>query len=160
MIYSKKINLLNWFDEQPVSCGIIHQCNCFHTMGAGIAKQIALRYPEAVEADRETRFGSRDKLGTFSVAITSTAPPEKRVYNLYGQFDFGTDSRKTSYDALVDGLAKVKSHAIGHDLTRIGIPHNIGCKLGGGNWSLVYKIVADTFQNESGLDLFICEYDP
>ena len=24
---------------------IIHQCNCFHTMGGGIAVQIASKYP-------------------------------------------------------------------------------------------------------------------
>ena len=47
---------------------IIHGCNCMCEMGAGIAKVIRSRFPEAYEADLKTEKGSRDKLGTISYA--------------------------------------------------------------------------------------------
>jgi len=45
---------------------IVHGCNCFNTMGAGIARQIARRFPEAYAADCETIASDISKLGTFS----------------------------------------------------------------------------------------------
>ncbi len=36
---------------------IIHGCNCFCTMGAGIAKGIKTQFPEAYRADQRTRKG-------------------------------------------------------------------------------------------------------
>lgn len=47
---------------------IVHGCNCFNTMGAGIAKQIRENFPESYEADCRTAKGSALKLGSFSVA--------------------------------------------------------------------------------------------
>lgn len=45
---------------------IIHGCNCFHTMGAGIAKQIRQYFPEAYVADLHTGRGDLRKLGSYS----------------------------------------------------------------------------------------------
>ena len=45
---------------------IIHGCNCFGSMGAGIAKSIKNTFPEAYVADLKTELGSRDKLGSIS----------------------------------------------------------------------------------------------
>jgi len=47
---------------------IIHGCNCFCTMGGGIAKTIKNEFIEAFNADRKTIKGSKDKLGTCSFA--------------------------------------------------------------------------------------------
>jgi len=44
---------------------IIHGCNCFCTMGAGIAKLIRDNFPEAYQADLETVVGNKEKLGTY-----------------------------------------------------------------------------------------------
>ena len=46
---------------------IIHGCNCFHAMGGGIAKQLADKYPQVEEVDRQTTFGDRNKLGSYSL---------------------------------------------------------------------------------------------
>ena len=45
----------------------VHQCNCFATMGAGIARQIATAYPEVKEADRQNfkKKGAYGQLGTI-----------------------------------------------------------------------------------------------
>lgn len=152
-------NLLIWFETQTGVCGIIQSCNCFHTQGAGIAKQIRDRYPEAYDADRKTKYGDKGKLGTFSVA-TIKNDPLKLVYNLYGQHEYGRTGRHTSYDAVVNGLEKIKIHAIANGLTRVGMPKWMGCCLGGGSWRVVWSIVQDVFEKEDSLDLFVCNYDP
>jgi O-acetyl-ADP-ribose deacetylase (regulator of RNase III) len=51
---------------------IIHGCNCFCTMGAGIAKTIKQKFPEAYKADLETEKGDKSKLGEISWAKSQT----------------------------------------------------------------------------------------
>ena len=46
---------------------IVHGCNCFHEMGAGVAKAIRAAFPEAAAADQETPRGDRRAPGTISV---------------------------------------------------------------------------------------------
>lgn len=45
---------------------IVHGCNCFNTMGGGIARQIRERYPEAAQADAKTIRGDYTKLGNWT----------------------------------------------------------------------------------------------
>ena len=67
---------------------IVHGANCFNTMGAGIAGQIARKYPQAYKADAdfEIPVGSINRLGTFS--YTSI---EKKgvIINAYTQYRTG-----------------------------------------------------------------------
>jgi O-acetyl-ADP-ribose deacetylase (regulator of RNase III) len=159
MIYSlDNTNLLDWFDNQATPTGILHQANCFHTMGGGIARQIAMRFPEAYEADkRDSSYGDRSKLGTFTYAEIDD--PNHLIYNLYSQFTFGM-GRQTLYDAMVDGLERIRIHAISKGLTKLGLPFNMGCTLGGGNWKIVRPIIDSIFATDSEIDLWICKYEP
>ena len=61
-----------------------HCCNCYNTMGAGIAPQIKKAFQEAYAVDCETIAGDETKLGTISYTTES----KPIVVNLYGQFDF------------------------------------------------------------------------
>ena len=160
MIYElENTNLLNWLKEQPRLGGILHQSNCFHTFGAGIAKQIRDTFPEAYEADKRNSIrGDRNKLGTFTYAQVLADPP-RFVYNLYSQFTFG-HGRQTLYDSMVEGFEKVKIHAISKGLTKLGLPYRMGCTLGGGEWRIVRVIIDIIFEDESNLDLYICRYEP
>lgn len=151
-------NLLDWFEAQTVPVAITHQCNCFHTMGGGIARQIAMRFPEAYEADKKTVHGLRDKLGDFSYALISSLPHHV-IYNMYSQFTFGM-GKQTLYDPMVEGLEKIKVHAISKGIARLGLPFNMGCTLGGGDWKIVRTIVDSIFEKEKDLDLYICQYEP
>lgn len=151
-------NLLTWLKEQTESSGIIHQCNCFHTMGAGIARQIAMQFPEAEKADNATLRASKDKLGNFSWARVLETPA-RFVYNFYGQYTFG-HGRQTSYDAMVDGLEKIRVHAVSKGLTKLGLPFNMGCTLGGGDWSIARPIINSIFDGDREIDLWICRYEP
>ncbi len=47
---------------------IVHGCNCFCDMEAGIARAIARAFPEAHAVDRATQAGDAGKLGTVTVA--------------------------------------------------------------------------------------------
>jgi O-acetyl-ADP-ribose deacetylase (regulator of RNase III) len=148
--------LLSWFDNCLDKCGIIHSCNCFHTMGGGIAFKIKDKFPQAYQADLKTPRGDSKKMGTFSLANVT---PIKFIYNLYGQYEYGAKSiRHTSYDALVDGLYKIKDHALKNDIYALGIPFNVGCNLGGGNWNIVTSIIKSIFDVEDGVVLNICKY--
>lgn len=118
---------------------IIHQCNCFHTMGGGIAAQLAYKYPEVYEADLKTPYGSKEKLGDFSFAEIKNSNL-KYVINLYSQFDFGY-GRHTDYNALEEGLNKVLDFLFDKGIYRVGLPYLIGCGLAGGNEKTVLEIL-------------------
>lgn len=49
---------------------LIHGCNCFHTMGKGVAKQIAREFPQALEADKMTMHGCLSKLARSPAGST------------------------------------------------------------------------------------------
>jgi O-acetyl-ADP-ribose deacetylase (regulator of RNase III) len=153
MIQEVNANLL----EFPNIEGFIHSCNCYHTMGSGIAAQIKKKYPELYEADTKSgQRGDARRLGTFSFAKLSDG---KVGYNLYSQHGFGRNGRFTLYDAMVNGLEKIEEDALERGLKSIGVPKNIGCVLGGGSWTIVRAILEDVF-GESTLDLYICNYTP
>jgi O-acetyl-ADP-ribose deacetylase (regulator of RNase III) len=65
---------------------IAHGCNCFHTMGAGVAKAIKDKWPELYEIDLETLYGYKGKLGTVSYCAL---PEGIWGFNLYTQFNYG-----------------------------------------------------------------------
>ena len=62
---------------------IIHGCNCFGTMGAGIAKTIKAEFPEAYKADLATEKGDKSKLGTYSTAKVTKNGHVITVVNAY-----------------------------------------------------------------------------
>ncbi len=148
MITELNTNLL----EYPLD-GIMHSCNCFHIMGGGIALRIKQKFPEAYAADLTTVKGDKDKMGTFSLAVL---PSNFHIYNMYGQFSIG-QYRNTSYDAFDDGLKRIELHARENGLKTLGLPANMGCVLGGGDWRVVRAIVETVFV-DSPIELFICNY--
>ena len=110
--------------EYPLQ-GIIHQANCFHTMGAGIAKRIKEKYPEAYDADiKAGTIGDSKRLGTFSVG--HCLREDKYIYNLYGQYNYGHYARYTSYDAVDRALIKIARHAVENHISTLGLPKNMG----------------------------------
>jgi O-acetyl-ADP-ribose deacetylase (regulator of RNase III) len=143
---------------------IVHQANCFHTMGSGIARFIRENFPEAYDADCATKKGDSEKMGTFSFAAIKNPryPNVSLIINLYSQFDFSRDMRHTRYDALVDGLTllrdKLRAKAKGKTRT-IAIPYRIGSNRGGGDWKIVRAIIDSVFGNENDFNVLICVPD-
>lgn len=116
---------------------IVHGCNCFNTMGAGIAKQIALKWPQAAEVDRNTNMADKSKLGTYTVADT----PCCKVVNAYTQYHFGMKNGPPfDYEAFKTVLDKLcKDFPAG---TKWGFPL-IGCGLAGADEIKVLRILAE-----------------
>lgn len=136
----------NLFNSNEINY-IFHQCNCFKAMKSGFAKSLVELYPEAKIADDNSSNIPKNKLGSFSFApINSISKPNlKGVYNIYGQFNFGTDKIQTDYNALNSGLlASVKSIK---QNSIIGIPYLIGCGLAGGNCQTVLNILQNIENN-------------
>lgn len=117
---------------------IIHGCNCFHTMGAGIAKQIEDKYPEAAFYDMMySDEASLEKLSNHTIALTMRSSGDiGTIVNLYTQFHPGPDLKMSALDL---GFYKL-SHRL-EKTVKIGIP-KIGAGLAGGNWDEIEPIIA------------------
>ncbi|MBY5989434.1 macro domain-containing protein [Roseovarius atlanticus] len=109
---------------------LVHGCNCFHTVGAGIAKIIAKEFPAAAQADIETPKGDRAKLGTISHATVACDGHSLTIVNAYTQFDYRGRGQKVDYSALQSAFEAVAAQ---FPAARIGYPL-IGAGLAGGDW--------------------------
>ena len=132
-------NLLDLFQSGEFDV-IAHGANCFNTMGAGIAGQIAIRFPEAVAADNTTIPGDLLKLGSLTVAVTDYG----LIFNLYTQYKPG---KNLDYTALRLSLRKMTRMIRGKNM-KIGLP-KIGAGIAGGNWTKIEKIIAYELRHEN-----------
>jgi O-acetyl-ADP-ribose deacetylase (regulator of RNase III) len=113
---------------------IVHGCNCFRRMGAGIAKEIRARYPGAYEADCSYgSIGEYNKLGNYSLYVGDKFV----IINAYTQYDTvrqgDVDTDKFEYVAFNLILRKLAHH---YKSSNIGLPY-IGMGLAGGNEDLI-----------------------
>jgi len=123
---------------------IIHGCNCFNTMGAGIAKQIKSNFPEAYKADQETKKGDEEKLGQYTAATINRGDIFFVVVNAYTQYYYGT-GYDISYTSLINVMDKIAKDYNG---LRIAYP-KIGCGLAGGKWEMVSKIIDNALKDQN-----------
>lgn len=149
-------NYIGSLFDAPVDI-IVHQCNCFNTWGAGLAKQMKQRYPRAYESDLCTQRGDIRKLGQFTV---SYADDGKLIINLYGQFRYGRKGVFTEEKAVYDGLVRLDDflRALEAQGQTIGFPHGMGAGLGGGDWNKIEKIIRGVFKS-SQCKVLICKLD-
>jgi O-acetyl-ADP-ribose deacetylase (regulator of RNase III) len=117
---------------------IVHGCNCFCTMGAGIARQIRERYQRAYKVDQDTLWGDKTKLGNFTFAEELNDDGDVIfVVNAYTQYKYTRTDVDLDYDALRESITKIC----------MTFPHNviampkIGCGLAGGDWKKVSEIL-------------------
>ena len=132
---------------------IAHGCNCFCTMGAGIAPQMAKAFgADSFKKERLSHKGDINKLGTIDYESKWFPKPTEiganfggftvHVVNAYTQYGFGANHATGSpapidYEALTLCLRKINHIFKGK---RIGLPQ-IGCGLAGGKWSIVSKLI-------------------
>jgi len=131
---------------------VIHQANCFHTMGGGIARVIKEKYPEAYEADLATTKGDEGKVGTFSVSKLTA--DKKKIVNIYSQFTFGMGVKQTRYDAIDTAIDSIIQR-VGANKVSIGAPFQYGSRLGGGNFFIVQEIFRTKFEHLDNIDFRI-----
>lgn len=121
---------------------IVHGCNLHGTMGSGIARAIADRYPQALEADRASMHLPH-RLGTFtSVKVPGNELDHFVIINGYTQENYGTDKRQVDYDAVRNVFRLIRSE-FSKELEAgafIGYPL-IGADRGGGDWEIISEII-------------------
>lgn len=134
-------NLINLAKEGKFDL-IVHGCNCFCTMGAGIASQIKEHFPEAYKADLKTESGSREKLGDFSFAFSKEY--DLVIVNAYTQHHYSGEGILADYDAIRSVFRKIKEKFPGK---RIAYPA-IGAGLAGGDWNIICNIIDESLEGE------------
>lgn len=117
---------------------IVHGCNCFHTMGAGLAKQISNKFPHAYEVDKNTTYGDVTKLGSYSIAAPNNEHSFS-IINAYTQFKPGPHAE---YTAIIAFLNRFKYAYGKFKSLKVGFPE-IGCGIGGLNSEIVKSLIKD-----------------
>ena len=123
---------------------IVHGCNCFCTMGAGIAKTIKQVFPAAYDADLATAAGDKAKLGQYSVANVRVGDKPLAILNAYTQYEWKGPGPHVEYEAVRQVFRRVKQEYTGK---RIGYPA-IGAGLAGGQWPLIAAIIEEELSDE------------
>lgn len=124
---------------------IVHGCNCFCTMGAGIAKTIKQAFPAAYAADLATKEGDQTKLGTYSVAEVQVKKRPLIIVNAYTQYQWRGPGRKADYEAIRQVFHRIKQEYAGK---RIGYPA-LGAGLAGGDWAVIAAIIDEELVGEA-----------
>jgi O-acetyl-ADP-ribose deacetylase (regulator of RNase III) len=114
---------------------IVQGCNCFNTMGGGIARQIRDRYPEVANVDNKTVRGDYNKLGnwTSETVIRNNGLVVFEVINAYTQYSMSRGDDVFEYAAFNLILQKLFYR---YHNKRIGFPY-IGMGLAGGDSDVI-----------------------
>lgn len=116
-------------------------------MGSGMAKSISDKWPEVYQADiAGSLWADPDKLGTFTACQVPNGP---LVYNLYTQFRYGRDKQHTEYEAVKKALHNMRIDLCAQgrlQTCKLGT-YRLGCIRGGGDWSIVSKMIDDVFHD-------------
>ena len=140
-----KGNLLDMADAGEFDV-IVQGCNCFNAMGAGLAPQIAKRYPLAEAVDSDTRKGSIAKLGNWTMAWSSNGNPDQkefRIINAYTQYVTSKQGEDVFEYASFEVILRKLAHDYGH--LRFGLPY-IGMGLAGGDKKRILAMI-ENFAN-------------
>ena len=159
MLIHKKGNLLDMADNGDFDI-IIQGCNCFCAMGAGLAPQIARRYPEAEEADYVTRRGDIMKLGNWTMAWSTREPDKKafRIINAYTQYVTSQQGEDVFEYAAFELILRKLAYEYGAQ--RYGFPL-IGCGLAGGDKRRIMALLENFAKvvTEKGGSVTLVEFD-
>jgi O-acetyl-ADP-ribose deacetylase (regulator of RNase III) len=127
---------------------LLHGCNCFHTMGGGIALYLKNKYPEIYEADLITKYGDREKLGGFSYEEINN---NLTIANCYTQHGYGNDRVYVESDAIFNSVSRVCEYYPNHYI----LMPKIGCGLAGGDWKEIKPIINSALKNKDAVVCYI-----
>lgn len=131
---------------------LIHGCNCFRAMGAGIAKGIRELYHGAWFEDQKSLWGDKIKLGnyTFWTGQHYYYPQNITVINIYTQYKYGHTEVYADYNAITNGLLQVKDNFPNKS---IAMPR-IGAGLARGDWNVIFRIINDVFTDDRDVKIY------
>lgn len=126
---------------------ICQQVNCQGVMGAGLAKEIADRYPNVKRHYLEFCAAADDPaklLGEVHAVLRDPAPFD--VLNIFGQLSYGRQRgvTYTDYDALERAFFEVNRMYAGMS---VAFPWRFGCGLAGGDWTVVMNLILACMQD-------------
>lgn len=133
---------------------IAHGANCHCTMGAGIAKQIRIKFPQMEREDNRTnRIPVEQKIGTFTKARIGHVT---HGYNLYTQIHTGPDFNRMAFAKAMTGMCL---DVVYYDAKTIGLPM-IGCGIGGFNEDEFIQMVTGFALIYPMIEFTIYKYQP
>lgn len=150
MLYIAKGNAIDVAQQFGTNFG--HGCNCFCTMGLGIAAEVKRRLPELYKSDMQTKRGDRDKLGTF----THHEFDWGIGYNLYTQYTYSHFEVSARLGSLRLAVAGALHHALEANGQALTIPY-IGCGAARGPVREIVKIFEEIAVGP--YDLILVEFD-
>jgi len=137
MLKHDKGNLLD-LAEAGLFDVVVQGCNCFNTMGGGIAREIRERYPNVAAVDAETVRGDYNKLGNYTKAVVKgTDKHSYIVINAYTQYNMSTGEDVFEYTAFALILQKLVRLYGNYS---IGLPY-IGMGLAGGDKDIIIPMI-------------------
>lgn len=129
-------DIIDLFERTEKNAWLIHQANCFHTMRAGLAGQLSVKYPGIVDVDIVgSKKANPYKLGYFTIYVHDHLK-RKYIVNLYGQYRPGPN---TEYSALIKGLSRLAKLKFQKE-DNILLP-KIGSGIGNAEWNVVEHII-------------------
>ena len=130
----------------------MHQCNCFNTMGAGIAKQVKDQLKDMFLLDQKTIKGDPSKLGKVGY-VTYSGVVEKIGFNVYGQYKYGWQRGVvyTDYDALAKAFSTINRIIPANSIIAT---YKMGCNLAGADWNKVSEIMLANLNNGHTIKVF------
>ena len=123
---------------------LVHGCNNHGVMGSGVARQIREKWPNVYEV-----YSLKHKV--FGLELGDIIPvgtlDGKIIVNAVTQDGFGRDgSRYVDYDAIETCFRKINDRVDVWEVAEVAMPR-IGAGLGGGDWSIIEKIIVSTATN-------------
>lgn len=120
---------------------LVHGCNCFSTMGAGVALYLRKAVPEIFDIDKSNPDTPNARLGKITYTVIQNNPV---IVNAYTQFNFRGSGVLADYNAIKSAMTRIYNQFGGQ---RIAMPL-IGAGLAGGDWTKIASIIEEVFDNQ------------
>lgn len=136
--------------EEGIICS---QVNCMGVMGSGLAKSIRDKWPKVYVEYKEycDKFENKKYQLLGNILMVEVAD-NLFVANLFGQYDYGLDGRKTEYCAVNNALQELHAF-ISLNLhwknTPVYIPYRMSSDRAGGDFNIILDIVEQYFPDET-----------
>lgn len=126
---------------------IVHGCNCRGAFGAGVAAQVAKRYPHVKEAYMSKYRSEGWKLGDVQFVPLSN---HQFIANCGTQDRYGGPGVHVDYDAIETCMQKVKEFASGRP---VAMP-KLGAGLARGDWNRIEAIINKVFGADQNVTVY------
>lgn len=121
---------------------LVHQVNSDGIMSAGVAKQIADKFPKVKEEYIRLCDKYLYDYEQLRGKVDLTQENGKYIANIFSQTkDFYTD-----YAAMKIALTTIRDYAEQEQLT-VAMPYKIGCGIANGDFNIVLDIISRVFKN-------------